>query len=194
LATQAEIEAAADAIAAAEERFAVGKLTAETYATLALEASERVRPRRDLTAAARMRQFRAKRRAERAVTPAATPERAVTGDVTRAVTAPLLARLLSAASDNVQPVATDTSAITAPLEQGCDLDLDVLPAVHDLLRHPLQPPLKSWGLPWLAKEIIRRRDARTTPDRVAQAPAAARAAQTRQPAPAARASGECGAC
>jgi hypothetical protein len=31
----------------------------------------------------------------------------------------------------------------------------------ELVAAPGQPPLKSWGLSWLAKEIIRRRDART---------------------------------
>jgi hypothetical protein len=69
---------------------------------------------------------------------------------------PLLAQLIEAAGGNVQPVAIDTAPIAALLEQGCDLDLDVLPAVRQLINDPQQPPLKSWGVPWLAKEIIRR--------------------------------------
>src|SRR6266853_80764 len=89
MATHAEIEAAAMAIQAIEDPLEpVSEFIPAARA--ALEAAERVRPRRDLTAAARMRQFRAKRRAEHAVTRAVTrevtPERAVTGDVTRAVT------------------------------------------------------------------------------------------------------------
>src|SRR5712671_3536466 len=85
MATHAEIEAAAMAIQAIEDPLEpVSEFIPAARA--ALEAAERVRPRRDLTAAARMRQSRAKRRAERAVTRAVTPEHAVTGDVTRAVT------------------------------------------------------------------------------------------------------------
>ena len=85
MATPAEIEAAAAAIQAIEDPLEpVSEFIPAARA--ALEAAERVRPRRDLTAAARMRQSRAKRRAERAVTREVTPERAVTGDVTRAVT------------------------------------------------------------------------------------------------------------
>jgi hypothetical protein len=98
---------------------------------------------------------------------------------------PLLAQLIEAAGGNVQPGAIDTAPIAALLEQGCDLDLDVLPAVRQLINDP-QQPLKSWGVPWLAKEIIRRRDARMASDRITQAPAAARAAPARQPASAAR--------
>src|ERR1700730_11875568 len=104
---------------------------------LALEAAERVRPRRDLTAAARMRQSRAKRLAERAVTRAVTPERAATGDVSRAVaraatddvgnvpgrlaeiidTGELLVKLLDAAGGNVHSGAADTAPVAALLEQ-----------------------------------------------------------------------------
>ena len=64
MATQAEIEAAAMAIQAIEDPLEpVSEFIPAARA--ALEAAERVRPRRDLTAAARMRQSRAKRRAER---------------------------------------------------------------------------------------------------------------------------------
>jgi hypothetical protein len=44
--------------------------------------------------------------------------------------------------------------------KGCDLDLNVLPTVRQLINDPHQPPLKSWGLPWLGKAILRRRDER----------------------------------
>jgi hypothetical protein len=90
----------------------------------------------------------------------------------------LFAKLVDAAGGNVQPGATDLGDITALLAQGCDLDLDILPAVRELVAAPGQPPLKSWGLPWLAKEIIRRRDARTIAAR-RSAPAAADAAASR---------------
>jgi hypothetical protein len=144
MATQAEIEAAAAAIRDAMPGLWPEAWPWQTVARAALDAAERVRPRRDLTAAARMRQSRAKRRAERAVTRAVTPERAVTGDVTRAVTrdaAPidkidserasilssrplLLASLIEAAGGNVAPGAVDVAPIQVLLAHGCDLDLD----------------------------------------------------------------------
>ena len=96
--TQTEIEAAVEAITAAEIELAVGKLSAETYATLALEAAERVRPpRRDPTNALRQRRYKAKRRNVTAsevvpghVTEAAGPETAnVPGWRPRLVTLPV---------------------------------------------------------------------------------------------------------
>jgi hypothetical protein len=59
------------------------------------------------------------------------------------------------------------------LKQGCDLHLDVLPAVRDLVAASGQPPLCSWTVPWLAKAIIRRRDARMATSRANSVPAAA---------------------
>jgi hypothetical protein len=183
--TKIEIEAAAEAINSA----IVGTSASEALAKLALEAAERVRPRRDPTNAMRSRQHRAKKRAERNVAGDGTSnvaeagrnvaaERNVTRNVAGGETLPetflaaaasgnaermavLFAKLVDAAGGNVQPGATDLGDITALLAQGCDLDLDILPAVRELVAAPGQPPLKSWGLPWLAKEIIRRRDART---------------------------------
>jgi hypothetical protein len=166
-------------------------------ARAALEAAERVRPRRDLTAAARMRQSRAKRRAERAVTREVTPERAVTGDVTRAVTrdaAPidkidserasilssrplLLANLIDAAGGNVVPGAVDVAPIQVLLAHGCDLDLDVLPVVRDLATS--QTAIKRWDHPPLIRAILRGRDVRIAP----KAPPAPIAATARQPSP-----------
>jgi hypothetical protein len=105
LTTQTEIEAAVEAITAAEIELAVGKLSAETYATLALEAAERVRPRRDLTAAARMRQSRAKKRAERAVT-------ALSRDMS---SPPLRLALIDAAAGNVQ-----ANALADPARAGSE--------------------------------------------------------------------------
>ena len=62
MATQAEIEAAIEAILAAEAVAAQGKLSIRTYATLVLDAAESVRPRRkDSTVTARSRRFRARR-------------------------------------------------------------------------------------------------------------------------------------
>jgi hypothetical protein len=184
MATQAEIEAAAMAIQAIEDPLEpVSEFIPAARA--ALEAAERVRPRRDLTAAARMRQFRAKRRAEHAVTRAVTrevtPERAVTGDVTRAVTreaAPidkidserasilssrplLLANLIEAADGNVAPGAVDVAPIQVLLAAGCDLDLDVLPVVRDLATS--QTPIKRWDHPGLIRAILRGREIRIAP-------------------------------
>src|ERR1700730_552263 len=65
--------------------------------------------------------------------------------------------------------------------KNCDLDLNVLPTVRQLINDPHQPPLKSWGLPWLGKAILRRRD-----ERIAGADGppstAAKAARRRPPA------------
>jgi hypothetical protein len=79
--------------------------------------------------------------------------------------ADLLAQLIEAAGGNVQPGAIDTAPIEQLLEQGCDLDLDVLPAVRHLLTDPIQPPLRRWSVLWLGEEIIRRRDAGMGSDR-----------------------------
>jgi hypothetical protein len=61
-----------------------------------------------------------------------TAEHNVAGNVVANVPADLLERLLQAANRNVQPAAGEPHAIVPLIEQGCDLDLDVLPAVHDL--------------------------------------------------------------
>src|ERR1700720_3521569 len=105
-----------------------------------LEAAERVRPRK--TSTERVHRHRARKRAARndsgvggnvsgGVTPAAAngetlPETllATAGNVSSLDRlAVLYTKLIDAASGNVQPAATDTSAIAALLEQGCDLDL-----------------------------------------------------------------------
>jgi hypothetical protein len=50
----------------------------------------------------------------------------------------------------------DVEPISSLLEQGCDLDLDVLPVVA--ARVPDLRPLKKWGAPWLVREILAARD------------------------------------
>ena len=205
MSTQAEVEAASSAIVNANDEVSPDTAAFLATVALEAAERVRP-PRRDPTNALRQRRYKAKRRnvtasgaAPRNVTEAARPVTAnvtrlasaignATSDVTDNVTGPALPslnlselvalrdRLLEAAAGNVQPGATDLSAVERLLAQGCDLDLDVLPAVHDLLTDPLQPPLKSWGLPWLAAEIVRRRDARMASDRVTRAPAAARTA------------------
>jgi hypothetical protein len=181
LVTQAEIEAAAEAYlhVGIGESIHAGMLAV-------LEAAERVRPKRkDGTVTERSRRFRAKRNgvAQNGVAAAGGNAVAEGGNgVTRNGVAgadsltplSLLLALKHAANGNIQPACTDVEPIRDLLQQGCDLDLDVLPAVHDLLTHPLQPPLKRWSVPWLAAEIVRRRDERT--GHVTQAPAAARTA------------------
>jgi hypothetical protein len=56
--------------------------------------------------------------------------------------------------------AVDVGPIRALLDESCDLKADILPTVRDLITYPLQPPLKFWGVPWLAEEIRKRRDVR----------------------------------
>jgi hypothetical protein len=170
LVTQAEIEAAVDAY------LIVGIGENVPAAMLAiLEAAERVRPRRDPTNAKRSRQWRAKKRADRNVARNVAGDDAsnvtrlapgignVTGNVAgnrnvarngvtfaRNVPADLLERLLQAANRNVQPAAGEPHAIVSLIEQGCDLDLDVLPTVHDLLTEPHRhhhDPSLSGGVP-----------------------------------------------
>jgi hypothetical protein len=155
LVTQAEIDAAADTYlhVGIGENIHAGMLAI-------LEAAERVRPKRkDNTRAERARRFRAKRNA---VTGAGDRRNGVPGErnavpcerngVTGNVPADLLERLLQAANRNVQPAAGEPHAIVSLIEQGCNLDLDVLPAVRHLLADPIQPPLRRWSVPWLGEE------------------------------------------
>jgi hypothetical protein len=192
LVTQAEIEAAAEAYlhVGIGESIHAGMLAV-------LEAAERVRPKRkDGTVTERSRRFRAKRNgvAQNGVAAAGGNAVAEGGNavaeggngVTRNGVAgadsltplSLLLALKHAANGNIQPACTDVEPIRDLLQQGCDLDLDILPAVRDLLTDPIQPPLKRWSVPWLAAEIVRRQDERTGH----VTPARARAAPVRQPA------------
>jgi hypothetical protein len=79
--------------------------------------------------------------------------------------------LLQAAQGNVDTWA-DISPIRALLDQGCDLEADVVPIVARELPE-LPRPLKNWGAPWLVRDILAARDQRLagagfstpTPDR-----------------------------
>jgi hypothetical protein len=66
--------------------------------------------------------------------------------------------LLDASQGNVDPAA-DISPIRALLEQGCDLQADVVPIVAREVPE-LPRPLKNWGAPWLAQDILAARDQR----------------------------------
>ena len=47
----------------------------------------------------------------------------------------------------------------AVIEQGCDLDLDILPIVAREVPE-LPRPLRNWGAQWLVREILAARDQR----------------------------------
>jgi hypothetical protein len=70
--------------------------------------------------------------------------------------------LLKAASNNVRPAAHETIGVIEDLiaDEGCDLDLDILPVVREMLTYPDLPPIKSWAVPWLLEAIRAKRDAR----------------------------------
>jgi hypothetical protein len=64
----------------------------------------------------------------------------------------------------MRPTATSTaladiSPIRALIEQGCDLEVDVLPIVAREIPE-LPRPLKNWGAPWLVREILAARGQR----------------------------------
>jgi hypothetical protein len=69
----------------------------------------------------------------------------------------------------------DLAPIVALLNQGCDLEADVLPVVARLLPD-LPRPLKKWGAPWLVREILSAREQRLAGHRVEAAPRARRTA------------------
>jgi hypothetical protein len=70
----------------------------------------------------------------------------------------LRVRLLDASHGNADPAA-DVAPIRALLDQGCDLEADVVlivaREVPDLPR-----PLRNWGAPWLVRDILAARDQR----------------------------------
>jgi hypothetical protein len=53
----------------------------------------------------------------------------------------------------------DIEPIQALLEEGCDLEADILPTVARTVPE-LPRPLKKWGAPWLVREILAAREAR----------------------------------
>jgi hypothetical protein len=68
------------------------------------------------------------------------------------------ARLIDASNGNIDALA-DISPIRALIEQGCDLDADILPTVAGTVPE-LPRPLKNWGAKWLAQDILTARDRR----------------------------------
>jgi hypothetical protein len=103
-------------------------------------------------------------------------------------------RLLKAANNNVRPAAHETIGVIEDLiaDEGCDLDLDILPVVQEMLRHPDQGPIKTWGVPWLLEAVRAKRDARRSAakPRAAPFPATAMAPAARpRPLPDVRADG-----
>ena len=64
----------------------------------------------------------------------------------------LRVRLIDASHGNIDPLSA-ISPIRALVEQGCDLDLDMLPIVARE-RPDLPRPLKNWGAPWLVRDIL----------------------------------------
>jgi hypothetical protein len=66
--------------------------------------------------------------------------------------------LIDASRGNVDPDA-HIGTIRALLDQGCDLEADILPIVaRDVPELPR--PLKNWGVQWLARETLAARDRR----------------------------------
>ena len=84
----------------------------------------------------------------------------------------LVGRLSDASRGNFDHFA-DLEPIRALLDQGCDLEADVVPAVANLLPD-LPRPLKNWGAPWLVREILAAREQRLAGHRVEAAPPARR--------------------
>jgi hypothetical protein len=70
----------------------------------------------------------------------------------------LRVRLIDAAHGNVDGFA-DLTPISMLIQQGCDLDLDILPIVAREVPE-LPRPLKKWGAPWLVRDILAAREAR----------------------------------
>jgi hypothetical protein len=80
----------------------------------------------------------------------------------------LRVRLLDASQGNADPAA-DITPIRALLDQGCDLEADVVPIVAREVPE-LPRPLKNWGAPWLVREILAAREQRLAEHRVEDAP------------------------
>jgi hypothetical protein len=70
----------------------------------------------------------------------------------------LRVRLIDASNGNFDAL-SDISPIRALLEQGCDLEADILPIVAREVPE-LPRPLKNWGAPWLVRDILAARDLR----------------------------------
>jgi hypothetical protein len=70
----------------------------------------------------------------------------------------LRGRLLDVAQGHFD-LSADLAPIRALLDQGCDLEADVVPIVARELPE-LPRPLKNWGAPWLVRDILAARDQR----------------------------------
>jgi hypothetical protein len=80
--------------------------------------------------------------------------------------------LFVAAHGNIDLNAS-TDPIRTLLEQGCDLEADILPVVAREVPE-LPRPLKNWGAPWLVRDILAGREQRLAGHRVEAAPPARR--------------------
>jgi hypothetical protein len=77
-------------------------------------------------------------------------------------------RLIQAAQGHFDPAA-DVEPIRGLLDQGCDLEADVLPTVARTV--PDMPrPLKRWDAQWLVREILAAREQRLAAHRVEDPP------------------------
>jgi hypothetical protein len=80
----------------------------------------------------------------------------------------LRTRLIDAAHGNFD-LSSSIEPIRTLLDQGCDLEADVVPIVARLLPD-LPRPLKNWGAPWLVREILAAREQRLARHRVEAPP------------------------
>ena len=86
--------------------------------------------------------------------------------------ADLLQALYRAAEGHADPDA-DIAPIAALLDQGCDLEKDILPIVPREVPE-LPRPLKNWGAQWRVREILAAREQRLAGHRVEAPPPAQR--------------------
>jgi hypothetical protein len=101
-------------------------------------------------------------------------------DKTRHTGDDLLQALCRAGRGNFD-ISASFEPIRALLDQGCDLEADVVPIVAREVPE-LPRPLKNWGAPWLVREILAAREQRLAGHRVEAPPPARR---TRPPTEAA---------
>ena len=144
------------------------------------------RPRKHANEAERAREYRKRKRRHETssvtaddgrdrdetgfVTPVTAPPcdetSSVTPDETDDVT--LRRQLLHAGQGNVDLWA-DVEPIRALLDQGCDLEADILPIIAREVPE-LPRPLKKWGAPWLVRDILAAREQRLAGHRVEDPP------------------------
>jgi hypothetical protein len=70
-----------------------------------------------------------------------------------------LLQALSVACRGNFDISASFEPIRALLDQGCDLEADILPVIARELPE-LPRPLRNWGAPWLVREILAARDQR----------------------------------